>query len=132
MKSNATGLNNFKKENAYMWLEYEDGIVKVQYKPDLLLNLEDARKIVAYRLELLGDKEYPVLIRSSRLKKLEKEARQYFFTEGMVNFKAMAFLEKSAIEKMLSALIFSLNRPKIPHKVFSDEAEAIKWLEQFI
>lgn len=121
-----------KFENDYFYAELSDSIVTVQYKPNLHLKLDDAKRIVAERLEYFGNLKTPVLIKSSRIKSIDKQAREYLFSEGLINITAIALVETSTVEKVLTTIVFNFNKPKIPHKVFSNNQDAIKWLRNFL
>ncbi|MDF9796903.1 hypothetical protein OKW21_002166 [Catalinimonas alkaloidigena] len=125
-------MNHKKFENDYFYAELNDDIVTVQYKPNLHLKLDDAKRIVSERLEYFGDLKTPVLIKSSRIKSIDKQAREYLFSEGLINITAIALVETSTVEKVLTTIVFNFNKPKIPHKVFSDNQDAIKWLRKFL
>ncbi|MEK6478880.1 hypothetical protein WJR50_15140 [Catalinimonas sp. 4WD22] len=125
-------MNHKKFENDYFYAELNDDIVTVQYKPNLHLKLEDAKRIVSERLDYFGDLKSPVLIKSSRIKSIDKQAREYLFSEGLINITAIALVETSTVEKVLTTIVFNFNKPKIPHKVFSDNQDAIKWLRKFL
>lgn len=125
-------MNQNKFENDYFYAELNDNIVTVQYKPNLHLKLADAQRIVSERLEYFGNLKTPVLIKSSRIKSIDKQAREYLFNEGLVNITAIALVETSTVEKVLTTIVFNFNKPRIPHKVFSSNQDAIKWLRKFI
>ncbi|WKN30613.1 hypothetical protein PZB74_16750 [Porifericola rhodea] len=125
-------MNSNKFETDYFYAELNDNIVTVQYKPNLHLKLEDAKRIVSERLEHFGDLKTPVLIRSSRIKSIDKQAREYLFSEGLINITAIALVETSTVEKVLTTIVFNFNKPKIPHKVFSNQQDALKWLRKFL
>jgi hypothetical protein len=119
-------------ETEYLWLEFKNGIARAQYKPGVKISLEDARTIVRQRLEQLGDRQYPALVKSTKIKLLDRAAREYLFKEGIVNFKALAFIEKKSLEKMLGNAMLRISRPGIPCRIFSTEEEALEWLSQFV
>ena len=121
-------------ETDYFLAEYADKIIQVQYKPKASLTLEDAEKIVAERLRFYKDLSAPVLIKHAKIKRVEKAAREYFFDpeRGLKNVKAIALVHDNFVNQMLGTIIFYFNSPCIPHKMFSDEQEAINWLKQFV
>ncbi|WPP51523.1 DUF7793 family protein [Catalinimonas niigatensis] len=125
-------MNQNKFENDYFYAELNDNIVTVQYKPNLHLKLDDAHRIVAERLAYFGNLKTPVLIKSSRIKSIDKQAREYLFNEGLINITAIALVETSTVEKVLTTIVFNFNKPKIPHKVFSSNQDAMKWLRKFL
>lgn len=118
-------------KNEYYHLEINKGVGIVEYTPGLKICYEDAQKIVAYRLKHLGELSYPVLVRSARVH-LDMKARKYLFNEGMKNFRAMAFLESSPLEKMLTNAFLKLQPIAVPCRTFSREDAALEWLARFL
>ena len=118
--------------NKYLQAQLKDGIVTVEYQPDVWLGLDDARWIVDSRLNFFGDLKFPVLIKSEHIRGIDQSACRYFLMEGMINFTAIAILELNTVERLLTNLLFDLYPQKIPHKVFSDEQKARIWLTQYL
>jgi len=67
------------------------------------------------------------------LKGMTKEARRY--SQQIAPFEqyigATAVLIKSGLSKMLGNILIGLNKGNYPNKLFTKEAEAVAWLEQF-
>jgi len=118
--------------NEYLQAMLKDGIVTVYYKPGIWLGLEDAQRIVASRLHFFGNLKFPVLVKTDQIQGIDLSACRYFFTEGMVNFTAIAIVELNSVEKLLAQLLFNLYPQEIPFQVFSNEQDARNWLMQFI
>jgi len=119
-------------DNPYFTAEMVAGIVEVQYKPGLHITLREAKEIVTIRQEAFGEIDYPVLLKTSRIKTVDKAARRYFFNEGLVNFKAIAMVQTSKLEKILTTVILTFDPPSVPMRVFESEDEARTWLKEFI
>jgi len=116
----------------YVTAQCVDGIVEVQYKEDVYITLREAEYIVKERLKFFGNEKYPCLLRSSRLKGINRAGRNYFFGEGLVNLLALALVPKNKVEKMLTTILVTFERPKIPCRVFKSHDEARGWLKQYI
>ncbi len=119
-------------ENAYYRMELKNGILFCEYKSGLEIGYEDARKIVADRLSYFGALTYPVLIRSRKIINLDRDARKYLFTEGMKNFKALALIENSPLEKVLAHALLKLYPLTVPYHISLNEDAATKWLKQHL
>lgn len=121
-------------ETKYFQSELEDNIIRVQYKPNLHITLEDAEQIVSERLNHYRNVEAPVLIRNAKIRSIDKSAREYLFDEekGLKNVKAVAIVYASVVSKLLATFLFHRHTPAVPHRMFTDEQKAISWLQNYI
>ncbi|HEY0031280.1 MAG TPA: hypothetical protein VGC65_11015 [Bacteroidia bacterium] len=60
-----------------------------------------------------------------------KEVRDYNTKELPEMFKAIAFITRTALGKMLANLYLGIKPVPFPVKIFSNEEEAKKWIAQF-
>ncbi len=120
-----------KLDTAYCSADCIDGIIEVQNKDDVYLTLESAKKIVEKRLGFSGQKTYPVLLKSSRSKGMDRAARKYLFLDGLKNMNAMALVPGNKVGQMLTTFLVAFERLPIPYKVFKTREEARKWLKNF-
>lgn len=68
----------------------------------------------------------------SQQKSPKKEVRDYMSAPEVMEMSiADAVVANSLLSKIVGNLYLSFNKPSIPTKIFSDEASALKWLEQF-
>lgn len=118
-------------ETQYYVAELRDSILHVQYKPLVNINLEDAKVIVAQRLEHFKDLQFPVLIKSAKVKSVEKPARSFLFSKGLINVKAVAFVEGRNMDRMIATFMFGFEAPRVPCQSFDNEEEAVAWLRQY-
>jgi hypothetical protein len=120
-------------ENEFVRFEVNDGILKGTFKEGLV-SLEIAKKIVAERLNFSNGKSYPLLITDVGLKSIKGEAREYLSTdEAIKGLKASAMVANNMFAKHLANFFVKISviKPKIPTKIFSNEKDALIWLEQF-
>ena len=75
---------------------------------------------------------YPVLANIKGVKSITKEAREYLAEEGTRLVKAGAIIIGSPLNKMLGNIFLTINNPKVPTKLFTDEKEAKEWLRQYL
>ena len=125
-------MKSFYLETEYYVAELKTGILHVHYKPMMHITLEDARAIVEYRISSFNNLSVPVLIRIGKVRSVDKEARQYLFTEGITNIKAVAFIEEHAEMKRLAEFLLGVSTPKVPCQSFGSEQEALVWLQQYV
>ena len=121
-------------ETKHFQAELEEDIIRVQYKPNLHITLEDAEQIVSERLLYYRDIEAPVLIRNAKVVSIDKSARDYLFdkNKGLKNVKAVAIVYANVVSKLLATFLFHRHTPVIPHRMFTDEQKAITWLQNYV
>ena len=118
-------------DNNVMRLEWKDGIVHGWYKKGTV-TLEVAKRIVKDRQEFTKNVPVKMIVRQQGLRGIEREARQYLSSrEGIQGVIAGAIIANSAFESHLANFFINITviRPKIPTKVFRNEADAIEWLK---
>lgn len=109
----------------------EDGISYGKFKVKVF-DLEAAKIAVKSRLEISNGVAYPTLADARGVTSISKEARDYFASpEGTVLLLASALLLDSVLNRFLGNFFLQINKPTIPLKLFTEEKEALKWLQQF-
>jgi hypothetical protein len=109
----------------------EDGIFVAVFKVRKF-DIEAAKITVKKRLEASHGVSYPLLIDARNVQSITKEARDYFASdEGVSLLLASALILDSVLGKFLGNFFLQINKPKTPLKLFIDEKEAMKWLQQF-
>lgn len=122
--------------NQYVELEYKSGIVIARYKSNLNINLEVARNLIKARKEVSDYNECKLYIDARNIKSISKEAREYVASkEGEEYLKATAILTNSNFVRILSNFLIRIDlrnsNSKLPIKLFSDEQDALNWLQNF-
>ena len=120
-------------ENDLMRLVLKDGIVHGWYKKGVV-DLEKAKRIVSERKAYTKGKTIIMLVRQEGLKGITREARQYLSSEeGVEGVAAGALIVNSAFESHMANFFIRITviRPKVPSKVFTNEKNALRWLQQF-
>lgn len=115
---------------AKMWRQ--EGIIYVKFIDKLDMSLENAQSGVKARVKLSEGMSYPVLIDMRGIKSVTKEAREYLADEGAKLIKAGALIVGSPLNRTLGNIFLWVNKPKVPTRLFTDEEEALKWLEQYL
>ncbi len=120
-------------EEEYINMSIENGILFLEYKEDLDLNLEKARQILKTRLVFQQDKEYPIFCNTSGIRNAEPDALEFLAKEGNLLIKALAFYTKSPLDNLLTEYFIRTYRKEkdIPAKVFNHTHKAIQFLKPY-
>ena len=78
-------------------------------------------------VEALGHGSVPILVDMRRMSKIDRQAREYFTKAPGVT--AVALLVGSAVSKMIANFVIGMQRMPIPIRMFTDESEALAWLD---
>ena len=108
-----------------------DGILVLRQLPEkdnvTVLELKEQLEVF---LEIQNGTLSPLLIVVERLKRLENEEKM-FLTSTVTKFaNKAAMVANSPIPVFLVNILLFIYRPAIPVKIFTNEAEALKWLQQ--
>lgn len=114
-----------------LWIE--QGVVVVDFLSNKI-TVEEAQQIIQLRLQLIGDKSYPVLVDGRKVGSLDKESRNSFAgSEALKGVKAGAILIDSTFNKFLGNFFLKVTykKEKLPTMIFTDRQLAINWLKKF-
>ena len=114
-----------------MWLE--DGIIHQVYKPNLIITIQVAKAMVQDRLRISEGITRPMFVDIRNLVAIDSESREYFSSdEAVYLLSAGAILLGSSLKYYIAGLagnvFLTMDRPKIPAKLFNNKERAIKWL----
>ena len=119
-------------DTPYVYYELQDDLMIGTYKKDLKINLEIAKEIVKVRQEFANHSPVLGLIYNQGVIKMDKKAREYFASdEGVKGIIAAAIVVGSPFTTFLANFFVSVNKPKMPVRVFSNAADARKWLQRY-
>lgn len=121
---------NTENEFAKFWIE--NGILYVRYKPDILIDLDAARTIVADRITLQQGKPYPVLCYTEGIASSTKTARDYLTIKGSVLTKAIAYLAAPTVSLAMLNFFIEKNAPAVPSEIFTSEMAAKQFLQPYV
>lgn len=112
-----------------MWIE--DGVLRGKVFADTLtLNMVETG--VRERVRLCRGTAFPVLSDIRKIKHVDKEARAFLAkSESTVLISAGAFLVNNQLQKVMGNFFILIDKPEIPTRLFTNEAEALAWLQQF-
>jgi hypothetical protein len=94
--------------------------------------VENVSANVALVKEITNNKRMPLLIYLSNSPVPDKETRKFATEQLPVIYSAMAMVSKPGLAKFIMNILFSLKKPPIPMKSFSDDKEAKEWLRQYL
>ncbi len=123
------------KDNYCRTLHYrawiEDEIFHVVYNSDLF-TLQIAKQAVETRKELCGGMEYPMFADIRGIKVTDTEVRRYLASPDSTQYlKAGALLISNQFQRVAGNFFIMVNKPPVPAKLFTSEADAFAWLQQF-
>lgn len=109
----------------------EDGVLIVRY-PAKKIDLKTATGIVTDRKEFAKHIAYPVMADVRKVKSVTAQAREYLSSaDAVAGVIAGAVLSGSSFTVFIANFFLKVNRPRIPTRLFTAEADAMKWLQQF-
>jgi hypothetical protein len=109
---------------------YEDGIL-ISYSKPVTRTVEGIQNNVALVKKITGGKKVPLLIYLSKSPVPDKETRKFSAQMVPEIYMAMAMVSKPGLASLVMKMVFGLKKLPIPMKIFKDDVEALKWLEQF-
>lgn len=109
----------------------ENGImIAIMLTPDH--TLEHARENIIEESRVLDGRKVPLLVDLTRLRSIERRARQFYGSaEGVAPYLAIALLISSPVTKVIGNFFMGLNKLPRPTKLFTSREEAITWLEGY-
>jgi hypothetical protein len=115
--------------NMKMWIE--DGVFRVKLFCERF-DLSVAKTGVGVRLTMSSEASYPLLSDTRKVRHFDKDARAFLARpDNMAGISAGAFLVNNQLQKVLANFFIQINKPPTPSRVFTDEVEALSWLQQF-
>jgi hypothetical protein len=116
-------------ENDHIKIWKEGEIFFGLLKKNSILSLKCAKEIVAMRLSFMKYRPHKAIFFMSHAAVISADARTFFATDaGYEGLLKLALVSNSQLNSMIGNLFISLNKPKIPTKLFKDKEDAIKWL----
>ncbi len=112
-------------EIASYWID--DGIL-VSDSKSVLRTVDNIRRNVELVKQITGGRRMPLLIFLKPSPMPDKATRTLSAELVPTVYSAMAMVSRPGLGQLVMRLVFSLQRPPIPMKSFSDEAAARAWL----
>ena len=111
-----------------------DRIVLLEFKPDIIFELEDATEVNTIIYDLIKGQPFLSLIDiSNRYGSISAEARDYFAKDQKTkNIRlAEAFVVNNLPMRILANFYKQFHKPPNPIKFFKNKKEAVNWLNLF-
>jgi hypothetical protein len=111
-----------------VWWDDEAHIARADWIDGAAVDREAAMACEA-EVEKLGDAQQMLYLVDIRdMGSIDRRAREYFTEHGSY-YRAVALVAGSAATRMMANFFLRLNRGDLPVRMFTDEAEAIAWLQ---
>lgn len=121
---------HYENEFAQFWIL--NGILFVEYKPNVIIDLKVAQQIVADRMRIQNEKAYPILCDIRGVVDSDKAARDFLAQSGSLLTKAVSLVGHRNISLILTSFYLKICKPSVPTKLFTDESAALVFLETYI
>lgn len=108
-----------------------DGILRIKIAKNAELDIDESKELVE-KLNF-NNQKWLVFADMRELKYQSKASRDYLASEiATQHAKAMALFANSSVSTFLGNLYILLSKPEIPTRLFTSEANAMKWLKKLI
>ena len=110
------------------------GIVFWRYKDGAVIRLEDARDEVETLGKLVDahfDRQCWLFINIAAIRSIDRESRRLFASDAIhhrYGVQALALILGSPVSSMIGNIYQSINRPRHPTRLFTNEDRALEWL----
>jgi hypothetical protein len=111
-----------------VWWDDQARVARTEWLPGSVCRVEEA-KAVTDEIRDLGHGAVPVYVDMRNMAKLERSAREHFVSD-QGGVRAIALVAGSAVTKMMANFFIGMRRVPVPIQMFTDEAEAIAWLQR--
>ena len=111
----------------------ERGIVKFLLKKNIEWDLEDAKETNVANLELNKGQKFCMYMNTSRFFIPTKEAQVFVASKECTDYRiGVAFITKNIGLQLFASLYIKFFKSKSPARLFSNEAEAFKWMRALL
>jgi len=112
------------------WFDKEVLFVIAKNAPPLPMQ-EQVKQTEEFKKKL-GGKKICAIMDVTEAAASSRETREYNTRELPTMFKAIAFITRSALGRMLAHLFLGMKPMSFPVKVFSNEQDAREWIKQYL
>lgn len=111
-----------------IWLR-QDGVVHLVWAPRVATGLEDAVAAIEAMERLTGGRRAPLLVDTHDSGPQDRAARMEFVRRGDL-VSAVALVVATPLSRMMGDFFLTVSKPKVPTRLFDDEASALAWLAE--
>ena len=111
----------------------EQEIIWLRFKEIGVHGIEEAKDVVDAHEQISGPVKARVLSDLRGLRTgADRHARAYYISERGARYKlCMAMLVDSPLQSIIGNIFIRVSRPPYPTKLFTNEEEAVAWLQSF-
>lgn len=110
----------------------DEGFLKVTSKPVEEITLEDVKHDFETASHLVNFRRTAVLADSRDHTSYTSEIRDFYASKEMAeSIPAMAILISSLSTRIIGNFFIKIHKPHFPTRLFTNEADAAKWLKKF-
>ena len=112
--------------------EPDSNIVFMEFRPNLKVDLQEAREIVSNRLEFTRNRKHFLILDVTNVRRLTAEAKVFMQRPetGMKNILGAAFTAGNPVAALLANIF--IKTPKNFHaRFFTNREAAVAWIEQY-
>jgi hypothetical protein len=118
-------------ETDYIKIWISNGIIHTEFRPNLKISLDIAKKIVDQRKEYTEGATYKAIVDISNIKKVELNAREYWASEdSYACLSQLAIFSPSTFSKIIANFWLKVSKPYRPTKFFTNKSSAYIYLNQ--
>lgn len=113
----------------------DEGYVYVRFKDEVDFEIEDAKVQEAALVKLCNNQAYPFVVDGRvSFSNISNDARHYLAKSELLQAVrlAQALIVDSLAYSLVANIYITVNKPNNPVKIFSNKADAINWIQQFI
>ena len=133
MKEEFAGLKVY--NNGVVKMEYDGSIVFSEFlQENTIINLDVAREIVDSRVALTDGRKHLLCLKTNKFSYASKEVRDFMQSaHGKKNILAGAFVTPNTVSSIFFNFFIKINGVDrdVPTKCFSNETDAVAWLEKY-
>jgi hypothetical protein len=119
-------------ENDHCRIWVSNGILIMEYKPGLVMNIDNAKEMVNDRIKVSNGVTRPLLLKAKNFISMDRATMKFYKTKEVVqHVTCAAFILDSAMGKLAGNIFLTLEKPLVPTKIFTDEQKALEWLEKY-
>ena len=126
-------METYKTKYATIW-EDQNGIIHIVMKEKFVINEEDAKEHIATCLKIANNQRRKILYDISKISNLTNAGLKRFMDPQISSLTiatAVIVGLRSPLVSMAISFMLKLDREPFPIKIFTNEKEAMVWLEEF-
>jgi hypothetical protein len=130
MKTESGFIPSVELQKARVWLR-PDNIVETDIYEEVELSTDDVKEIIDAIGNVSEQRPLPQLIVAGKRSGPDLEAMKHIASDGSSPYAiAEAYVIASLSQKIIAKFYINFNKPARPTKMFSNEADAVKWLQE--